>query len=395
MRLLKTHPILGLLNSYLVDSPQPASLSYMWNFGSLLGACLVIQIITGITLAMHYTPNIDLAFISVEHIMRDVHYGWLIRYLHANVASFFFIFVYLHIGRGLYYGSYRAPRTLVWSIGVIILVLMMATAFLGYVLPYGQMSLWGLFLSPKCGLYTVTLEWFYNFSTDNATLVSVILSNGKIANRIKSDTRVGPHSLDVLSLIYGTLLGDSHAEYRPQGNGTRLGFYQEAIHKEYLLWLHDKISSLGYCNTNIPCIQTRLGLGGKIRYIIRFHTFTYTSLNSIHTDWYTDRVKHVPHNIKDFLTPLALAVWIMDDGGRIGYGLKLATNSFTFEDTTRLSLVLYELYGIKSSVQKAGVHNQYHIYIWSESMFMVRQLVKPYMVSSMLYKLGDVSIYKI
>jgi ubiquinol-cytochrome c reductase cytochrome b subunit len=123
MRLLKTHPILGLMNSYMVDSPQPASISYMWNFGSLLGACLIIQIVTGITLAMHYTPNIDLAFVSVEHIMRDVHYGWLIRYLHANVASFFFIFVYLHIGRGLYYGSYRSPRVLLWSIGVIILTL--------------------------------------------------------------------------------------------------------------------------------------------------------------------------------------------------------------------------------------------------------------------------------
>lgn len=143
MRLLKTHPILGLVNSYMVDSPQPASITYMWNFGSLLGLCLVIQIVTGITLAMHYTPSVDLAFASVEHIMRDVHYGWLIRYLHANVASFFFICVYLHIGRGLYYGSYRSPRTLVWAIGVIILVLMMATAFLGYVLPYGQMSLWG------------------------------------------------------------------------------------------------------------------------------------------------------------------------------------------------------------------------------------------------------------
>ena len=134
MRLLKSRPILGRANSYMIDSPQPASLSYMWNFGSLLGVCLVIQIITGITLAMHYTPNIDLAFISVEHIMRDVHYGWLIRYLHANVASFFFIFVYLHIGRGLYYGSYRSPRVLLWSIGVIILVLMMATAFLGKLL---------------------------------------------------------------------------------------------------------------------------------------------------------------------------------------------------------------------------------------------------------------------
>ena len=176
MRLLKTHPMLGLLNSYMVDSPQPANISYMWNFGSLLGACLIIQIVTGVTLAMHYTPSVDLAFISVEHIMRDVNYGWLIRYLHANVASFFFIFVYLHIGRGLYYGSYKSPRTLPWSIGVIMLVLMIAIAFLGYVLPYGQMSLWGatvitnlLSAIPWIGQEFVQFVWG-GFSVNNATL---------------------------------------------------------------------------------------------------------------------------------------------------------------------------------------------------------------------------------
>jgi len=132
MRLLKSNALLSLVNSYVVDSPQPANLSYMWNFGSLLALCLGIQIVTGVILAMHYTPNVDLAFISVEHIMRDVNYGWMIRYIHANVASFFFIFVYLHIGRGLYYGSYKSPRVLLWSIGVIILVLMMGIAFLGF-----------------------------------------------------------------------------------------------------------------------------------------------------------------------------------------------------------------------------------------------------------------------
>jgi group I intron endonuclease len=132
MRLLKSNPLLSLVNSYIVDSPQPVNLSYVWNFGSLLALCLGIQIATGVILAMHYTPNVDLAFISVEHIMRDVNYGWMIRYIHANVASFFFIFVYLHIGRGLYYGSYKSPRVLLWSIGVIILVLMMGVAFLGY-----------------------------------------------------------------------------------------------------------------------------------------------------------------------------------------------------------------------------------------------------------------------
>ena len=134
MRILKLNPILRLLNSYMVDSPQPANISYLWNFGSLLGTCLIIQILTGIFLAMHYQPNVELAFDSVEHIMRDVNMGWAIRYTHANVASFFFIFVYAHIARGLYYGSYKSPRVAPWSIGVVILVLMIATAFLGLII---------------------------------------------------------------------------------------------------------------------------------------------------------------------------------------------------------------------------------------------------------------------
>lgn len=135
MRLLKNNVIIRLINSYLIDSPQPINISYFWNFGSLLFTCLVIQILTGCFLAMHYTPHVDFAFNSVEHIMRDVENGWLIRYTHANVASFFFIFVYAHIARGIYYGSFKTPRILLWSIGVIILVLMIAIGFLGYVLP--------------------------------------------------------------------------------------------------------------------------------------------------------------------------------------------------------------------------------------------------------------------
>ena len=132
MRIFKTNVLLRFVNSYLVDSPQPANISYLWNFGSLLALCLGIQILTGCFLAMHYIPNVDLAFNSVEHIMRDVDNGYILRYTHANVASFFFIFVYAHIGRGLWYGSYRAPRILVWSIGGIIFILMIATGFLGY-----------------------------------------------------------------------------------------------------------------------------------------------------------------------------------------------------------------------------------------------------------------------
>jgi group I intron endonuclease len=150
MRLLKSHPLLRLANSYLVDSPQPINLSYLWNFGSLLAFCLIIQIITGVTLAMHYNPSVTEAFNSVEHIMRDVNNGWLIRYLHSNTASAFFFLVYLHIGRGMYYGSYRAPRTLVWTIGTVIFILMMATAFLG------------LLDSPKCFKFNNKKNIFIN-----------------------------------------------------------------------------------------------------------------------------------------------------------------------------------------------------------------------------------------
>ena len=168
--------MLRLMNSYVVDSAEPASISYLWYFGSLLGICLIIQILTGCFLAMHYTAHVDFAFNSVEHIMRDVNNGWIIRYVHANVASFFFIFVYSHVARGLYYSSYKNPRVLLWSIGVIILILMMAIAFLGYVLPYGQMSLWGatvitnlLSAIPVFGQDIVELIWG-GFSVNNATL---------------------------------------------------------------------------------------------------------------------------------------------------------------------------------------------------------------------------------
>jgi ubiquinol-cytochrome c reductase cytochrome b subunit len=135
MRILKKHPILSIVNGMLVDLPAPSNLSYFWGYGSLLGLVLIIQLASGIFLAMHYTAHVDLAFSSVEHIMRDVNYGWLLRYIHANGASMFFVMVYLHVGRGLYYGSYTKPREIVWGVGVIILVVMMATAFIGKNLP--------------------------------------------------------------------------------------------------------------------------------------------------------------------------------------------------------------------------------------------------------------------
>jgi len=169
-------PIFSTLKHTLVDYPTPRNLNYWWNFGSLAGIFLLIQIITGIVLAMHYTPSVEGAFASIEHIMRDVNYGWLIRYIHMNGASFFFIVVYIHIFRGLYYGSYKSPREVLWWLGLIILLLMMATAFMGYVLPWGQMSFWGatvitnLFSAvPIVG--TAVVEWLWGgFAVDNALL---------------------------------------------------------------------------------------------------------------------------------------------------------------------------------------------------------------------------------
>nr|AOY39106.1 cytochrome b [Trechoblemus micros] len=168
------HPLFKIFNSALIDLPSPSNISLWWNFGSLLGLCLIIQIITGLFLAMHYTANIEMAFNSVNHICRDVNYGWLIRTLHANGASFFFICIYLHIGRGMYYGSYKFMYT--WMIGVIILFLVMGTAFMGYVLPWGQMSFWGAtvitnLLSAIPYLGTMLVQWVWGgFAVDNATL---------------------------------------------------------------------------------------------------------------------------------------------------------------------------------------------------------------------------------
>jgi ubiquinol-cytochrome c reductase cytochrome b/c1 subunit len=136
-------PVFSAANEFMgTEYPAPRNLNYWWNFGSLAGIALVLQILTGIVLAMHYTPHVDYAFASVEHIMRNVNFGWLLRYAHANGASLFFIVVYIHLFRGLYYGSYKTPRARLWMLGVVILLLMMATAFMGYVLPWGQMSFW-------------------------------------------------------------------------------------------------------------------------------------------------------------------------------------------------------------------------------------------------------------
>jgi ubiquinol-cytochrome c reductase cytochrome b subunit len=169
-------PIMDIVHGQALDFPTPRNLNYWWTFGGILAVMLVIQIVTGVVLVMHYTPHVDMAFQSVGHIMRDVNYGWLMRYMHANGASMFFIAVYIHMFRGMYYGSYKAPREILWMIGVVIYLIMMATAFMGYVLPWGQMSFWGakvitnLFSAiPFVGDAITTWLWG-GFAVDNPTL---------------------------------------------------------------------------------------------------------------------------------------------------------------------------------------------------------------------------------
>nr|YP_009138130.1 apocytochrome b [Calliarthron tuberculosum]AKG26262.1 apocytochrome b [Calliarthron tuberculosum] len=210
MQILKK-PLISIVNNHLISYPTPINIHYAWNFGFLASMCLIVQILTGIFLAMHYTPHVDLAFASLEHIMRDVNYGWLLRYTHANGASMFFIVVYIHMFRGLYFGSYTKPRHLVWAIGVIILLLMILTAFIGYVLPWGQMSLWGATVItnlvsavPLIGNSLVTWLWG-GFSVDNATL-----------NRFFSFHYLFPFVIAALSLVHLALL-------HQDGSGNPLG----------------------------------------------------------------------------------------------------------------------------------------------------------------------------
>jgi ubiquinol-cytochrome c reductase cytochrome b subunit len=304
----------------------------------------------------------------------------------------------MHVARSVYYGSFKSPRVLVWSIGCIILILLMAIAFLGYVLPYGQMSLWGYFTSPKCILYKLTVTKMFDIISNyfhiiinlekNISIVNIAICGGtSISKKISGNSRIGPHNSDVISIIFGSLLGDAHAERKNLLAGTRIFFSQEGVHLTYILWLHNKLSTRGYCNILVPKITTRLVEGGKLRKVVRLHTWSYNSFNWIHDLWYSDGIKLVPKNIANYLTPLALSIWIMDNGTKSSKGLKLITKSFTFKDCQFLSQVLQDNFNLKSSVQSAGSPNQYFIYILKESMPLLRTIVSPYIIPSMKYKI--------
>ena len=270
MRIFKSNSLLKRFNGYLIDSPQPSNISYPWNFGSLLAISLGAQIITGVLLAMHYNPSISEAFNSIEHIMRDVNNGWLIRYIHANTASAFFLLLYLHIGRGIYYGSYRNPRTLVWILGTIILVIMMAIGFLGYVLPYGQMSLWGatvitnlISAIPWIGQEIVQFIWG-GFSVNNATL-----------NRFFALHYLLPFILAALVLMHLIALHDTAGSSNPlgiSGNYDRIPFAPYFLFKDLItiFVFIVLLSEIVFFTPNI--------LGDNENYIIRSSSYCQNQL---------------------------------------------------------------------------------------------------------------------
>lgn len=245
-----------------------------------------------------------------------------------------------------------------------------------YCLVYGQMSHWG---SQKCASNILIYKTSYK---------EILNSNYVCTSRYKINNYNGPLNKDILSIIYGSLLGDGHAEKRIGGKGTRICFYQEDTHKEYLYHLHELVSKLGYCNTNKPNISTRIGKNGKIRQILRFSTWTYTSFNKIRDEWYLNNKKIIPKSLKYNFTPLLIAIWIMDDGGKIQNTVKLATNSLILEDIKYLQKLFLDIYQIETSIHNSGVKNQYVLYIKTSSMDKLRKIVSPYIITSMKYKIN-------
>lgn len=365
MKLLKRNKYLSLVNEFLIDSPVPVNINYMYNLGSLLGLNLVILIITGISQAKHYNPSVDLAFSSSEHIVRDVNNGYLLRYIHANAVSMFFIMVYAHIGKGLYYGSYRAPRRALWIVGVLIFIVKMAKLL--------------------AKMYYLNFQIYYNINYKGLENLNSLrnIPQAFIAPRIRANKRIGPHSNKVLSILTGSLLGDGHQQ-KTSGNSYRFRFEQCEKHKDYLFWLHRRLKNLGL--TNQRPLKRKRSTGNIMYY---FYTYSFSNFNYIHNEWYLNNKKRQPLNTKEFeelKTPEALAIWIMDDGGVQRYGQTLETHGFREEEVDYLCKFLRERYNLECNKNKSGTLNQFRIRIREESLKTQVNIVKPYIHVSMKYK---------
>lgn len=307
--------------------------------------------------------------------MRDVNNGWLIRYLHSNTASAFFFIVYLHIGRGLYYGSYKAPRTLVWTIGTIIFILMMAIK-----------KTW-----PNWML-TSHVDKASIYKLESAAETSIPFFSKA---RTRAVRRIGPHNKDVLDVLICGMLGDWSAEKIPGqiSPSIRFSMDQAIRNSAYLHHLTLYFYEQGYCSSIVPKLLTRPGRDNRLdnRYDYRLTLFTHTSFAWIYDSFYLDidgvKTKVVPSWIGDYLTPRGLAHLMQDGSRQMGQGISLATNCFTHTDCMRLRDILSDKFNFRCTVVKAGAPNQWRISIWKESMPDLVAAVKPYMVDEMKYKL--------
>ena len=327
--------------------------------------------------------------------MRDVNNGWAIRYTHANVASFFFIFVYAHIARGLYYGSYKAPRVLLWAIGVIILIVMMA-------------KMWPNWNNELKNFIEFNLTLLQSPLMENETLINIYIDQieniipiiGKMLpinkQRTKAILRIGPHDKQVLDIIISGMLGDFWAD-KIKGksiDSIRFNIEQSISNTAYIHYLTLLFYKWGYCHRPLPTLVKKSDKIIENRFNYRLTLFTFTSFNWIYLSFYKTvngvTKKCVPYFIEDYLSPIGLAHWLMLDGSfQKGQGVYIACNSFTYDECLFLARILTRKYNLKTSVIKTGTPNQFRISIWKNSMPVLRDLVKSYFIPEMEYKLGS------
>lgn len=353
--------ILSVLNAHLVSYPTPMNLNYSWNGGSLAGMMLASQMLTGILLAMHYVGHVDYAFASVQHLMTDVPSGMILRYAHANGASLFFIVVYLHVLRGMYYGSGAQPREMVWISGVVILLVMIITAFIGYVLP------WGFSEAPN----GIIVKFSF-----------IMLRRSYHVPRIPAHKRIGPHSLEFCDIAVGLLLSDAHAE--KHGNGVRLSLNQGVCHKEFFDFVAKKLFDLGYVSHHNHQPLKNTDSKGNAHYHLRLNSFTFSSLNWIHELFYVNGKKVIKPELQTFISARALAYWISGDGGWANHGLRLATHSFTYSECGLLKNFLWLNFKLECTIQPQGKY--FVLLVKHSSMNNLRNIVLPFLHPSMHYK---------
>lgn len=343
MRLHNKIQVLNLLNHHIGVYPTPMNLNWNWSWGSLSGLVLASQIVTGILLAMHYVGHVDHAFASVQHLMVDVPSGMILRYTHANGASLFFTVVYLHVLRGLYYSSGNQPREILWISGVIILLLMIITAFIGYVLP------WGYSIGPKC-LEVMQIATKNLFSLDKLQSLAVWLVQiytkiflffieiKAILNSNLTLTHFmvlhSEKNTELVALCMGLLLGDAYAEKR--SNNARLVIKQSCVHEPWFFYLHSFFSKHGLCNPVLPKKTPSTDKKtGVTTYSYKFNTYSSLLFVAMHSLFYHSIdgkfKKRLHKELIHFLTPLSIAAWVCDDGYDNNGSTAFCTDSFSDE----------------------------------------------------------------